>query len=74
MVAWEHVRVGKCEECGMCGDDDVMYECVSSVGMCGDSGDVVMCERWDNMGGCKSGKEYEEGGGCGGKVVGRVEA
>lgn len=42
----------------------VTWECVS----------VVMCERWDNMGGCKSGKEYEEGGGCGGKVVGRVEA
>lgn len=48
MVAWEHVRVGKCEECGMCGmcgDDDVMYECVSSVGMCGDGGDVGVCER-----------------------------
>lgn len=51
MVAWDHVRVGKCEECGMCGDDDVMYECVSTVGMCGDGGDsgdggdVGVCER-----------------------------
>ena len=42
VVAWEHVRVGECEVCGMCGDDDVMYECVSSVGMCGDVG---VCER-----------------------------
>ena len=59
MVAWEHVRVGKCEECGMCGDDDVMYECVSNVGMCGDSGDVIVYEECGDSGSveaCEGGK------------------